>query len=296
MPGFPFVTRDLHRYTIWTKVKGVPHKVLQKLVDRDGIQRGVSPDLKEAFVIDKATAQRYHLEKGKLRKVLTGGKQVKRYFIETSDLVLIYTVHDDNFKELPNIKEFIDGFKSKITCKEVIEHKHSIYSLHRPRSESIFLKDKKVLGVITEDEIVVALDEDNCFATDGLFLFGVQEYINIKYLIGILNSRLFVFLYRLLAQEEDRVLSQVKPTTIGQLPIRCINFSSRADKARHDRIVKLVERMLELHKELAKAKSDNDKTLLQRQISSTDRQINTLVYDLYGLTNEEVKLVEESVK
>lgn len=296
MPGFPFVTRDLHRYTIWTKVKGVSHKVLQELVDRDGIQRGVSPDLKEAFVIDKATAQRYHLEKVKLRKVLTGGKQVKRYFIETSDLMLIYTVHDDNFKELPNIRVFIDGFKNEITCREVKEHKHSIYSLHRPRSESIFLKDKKVLGVITEDEIVVALDEEKYFTTDGLFLFGVQDNINIKYLMGILNSKLFVLLYRLLAQEEGRVLSQVKPTTIGQLPIRCINFSNRTDKARHDKIVKLVERMMELHKQLAKAKSDNDKTLLQRQISSTDRQINSLVYVLYGLTSGDIKLAEGSIQ
>jgi hypothetical protein len=45
---------------------------------------------------------------------------------------------------------------------------------------------------------------------------------------------------------------------------------------------------------VSQAKSDHDKTLLQRRIDATDRQINRLVYDLYGLTKDEIRLVEES--
>ena len=51
--------------------------------------------------------------------------------------------------------------------------------------------------------------------------------------------------------------------------------------------------MLELHKQLASAKTDHDKTIIQRQINATDRQIDQLVYELYGLTDEEIKIVEE---
>jgi hypothetical protein len=40
-------------------------------------------------------------------------------------------------------------------------------------------------------------------------------------------------------------------------------------------------------------KTDNERTLLQRQIAATDRQIDQLVYELYGLTDEEVRIVEE---
>jgi len=57
-------------------------------------------------------------------------------------------------------------------------------------------------------------------------------------------------------------------------------------------MVSLVERMLDMHKRLAKAKAPDDKTKLQRQIDATDQEIDHLVYDLYGLTEEEIAIVE----
>jgi len=60
---------------------------------------------------------------------------------------------------------------------------------------------------------------------------------------------------------------------------------------RHDRMVALVERMLELHKRRAAARTPADRELYQRQIEATDREIDRLVYELYGLTEEEVAVV-----
>jgi predicted nucleic acid-binding Zn-ribbon protein len=57
-------------------------------------------------------------------------------------------------------------------------------------------------------------------------------------------------------------------------------------------MVQLVEQMLTLHKQLPEAKTAHEQTLLQRQIDATDRQIDKLVYELYGLTEEEIKIVE----
>jgi hypothetical protein len=56
----------------------------------------------------------------------------------------------------------------------------------------------------------------------------------------------------------------------------------------------LVEQMLDLHKRLAVEQVPHVKTALQRQIEATDRQIDALVYELYGLTNEEIAVVEEA--
>jgi len=296
LPGVLFVTSNPSQYAIWTKVRNVPHQHLSDLVDEDGIQRGVSPDLKDAFLVDSQTANSLRLETHKLRRVLTGGKHVKRYFINRPDLLLIYTNRKDNFQELENIRAYIDRFKSRITCKEVQQHKHPLYSLHRPREERIFLKKQKLFGVITEDEIVLALDEERTFATDGLYLFGVRDTTEIKYVMGILNSRLFVVVYRLLTLESGRVLAQVKPRVLAQLPIRTIDFSDPTDKARHDRMIDLVETMLKLHKQLAAAKTSHEKSLIQRQIDATDKQIDQLVYELYGLTDEEIRIVEEGTK
>ena len=70
------------------------------------------------------------------------------------------------------------------------------------------------------------------------------------------------------------------------------DFTDPTDKSRHDGMVELVERMLELHKSLPLAKTDHDKTLLQRQITATDHQIDKLVYELYGLSDDEIGIVE----
>ena len=57
-------------------------------------------------------------------------------------------------------------------------------------------------------------------------------------------------------------------------------------------MVKLVEQMLELHKRLTACKSQSDQELYQRQIDATDREIDKLVYDLYGLSEQEIAVME----
>ena len=79
---------------------------------------------------------------------------------------------------------------------------------------------------------------------------------------------------------------------LEQLPIRTIDFSDPADVARHARMVALVEQMLALHQRRAAAQTPHEQGVLQAQIDATDRQIDRLVYELYGLTEEEVRIVE----
>ena len=116
---------------------------------------------------------------------------------------------------------------------------------------------------------------------------------NDLFLLGILNSKLiWLFLKRTCsvlgdADKRGRLLQQ--KIYIEKIPIRTINFSDPADKARHDRMVALVTQMLDLNKKLQDAKLDHEKTLLSRQVEATDASIDTLVYELYGLTEQEIK-------
>jgi hypothetical protein len=79
---------------------------------------------------------------------------------------------------------------------------------------------------------------------------------------------------------------------VSQIPIRPINLSDPFDVNRHDRMVLLVDLMLSLNKQLAEARTSHEQTLLKRQIKATDDQIDQLVYELYGLTEEEVRIVK----
>jgi hypothetical protein len=113
---------------------------------------------------------------------------------------------------------------------------------------------------------------------------------SVPFALGILNSRIISWLYvstSMIAQKDD--FPQVYISALAALPIPAY------DKVRHDRMVAPVEQMLSLHKELAAAKTPDAKTVLQRQIEATDKQIDRLVYELYGLTEEEVKIVEGKV-
>ena len=96
----------------------------------------------------------------------------------------------------------------------------------------------------------------------------------------------------MLNPEKGEALAQVKKVHVEQLPIRTIDFTDAKDKARHDTMVELVEAMLSLNKQLVAAKTAHEKTALQRQIDATNRQIDNLVYELYGLTDDEIKIVE----
>ncbi len=291
IPNYLFVTTNAKHFLIINKILKGQVKNLSEFVDEDGIQRGVSPDLKEAFLVTAKQVKQFKLEKTHLKNVLTGGKQVKRFHINYPDLQLIYTKRDTDFKSIPNICSFINQFKSKITCKEVKEGKHSLYALHRAREEKIFTKPEKLVGVITEDEIIVSIDNNKTFVTDGLYLFGVKD-IDTKYLMGILNSKFFVFLYRLTTMESGRALAQVKPTVLTEMPIRFIDEKNKDDKSLHEEIIRNVDSLLKLYPEISVSRLQTKTEQLEKRVEHHVSRIDEIVYQLYELTPDEIKIVE----
>jgi hypothetical protein len=116
---------------------------------------------------------------------------------------------------------------------------------------------------------------------------------SMKFLLGILNSRLISFLYPFVS---NKLVAQAFPRLsvgdVKRLPIAAIDVKNRTDKSRHDKLVMLVDKMLGLMPKLRAATSDSEKAPLQNAVTATDQQIDALVYDLYGLTPEEIALVE----
>ena len=115
---------------------------------------------------------------------------------------------------------------------------------------------------------------------------------DLRYVLGLLNSSAMSRYYRLITLSFGRVMAQTNIETILQLPLRAINFDISADVAYHDKMVALVERMLALHYALQSA-SKTDQAALEQQIAEADAEIDALVYELYGLTGEEIAIVEE---
>jgi hypothetical protein len=137
--------------------------------------------------------------------------------------------------------------------------------------------------------------EDTVITNKNLYVIKPTGKEAVPYVLGIINSRLISRLY--LAQVSQATKDDFPQVTIRDilgLPFRPIDFSDPTDKTLHDQMVELVEQMLQLNKQLAEAKEPQTKTVLQRQIETTDRQIDRLVYELYELTGDEIKIVEGS--
>jgi hypothetical protein len=128
--------------------------------------------------------------------------------------------------------------------------------------------------------------------TGGFGLTTDQRQGSLKYITGLLNSRVLDWYFKRVSTSFHGGYLAANKQFLIQLPMRVIDLLDNNDKAKHDKMVALVERMMDLHDRLAKAKAPDDKTKLQRQIDATDHEIDRLVYDLYGLTEEEVKIVE----
>jgi len=160
------------------------------------------------------------------------------------------------------------------------------------------LNGSKIIYRQTADSIVATIDNHPYLVDKTLHAVRIKDAsakdFSLEYLLGILNSKLATYVYRDFAKEEGRLFAQVKTFIMKELPIRQIDFTNQSEKQAHDNIVAHVEKILELNKKLAPIReiySDEREELL-KEIAKTDKEIDSLVYDLYGLTEAEIKIVE----
>jgi len=194
------------------------------------IQRGISADYSKAFLVNERTIQEKKLERDICNPVITG-HNVSRFSLEYDDEYIIYLTRNDNIKNYPNAEKHLEGFKGRITCREVMDGKHPWFALHRPRDPSIFRK-VKLVGLTTSDRLNLTVDFGELFAMDNLYLIHLRSHHVRTYycILAILNSCLLSYIYRSLAQEEDRVLPQVKAENLYALPIYRISFVTPSEE------------------------------------------------------------------
>ncbi len=143
-----------------------------------------------------------------------------------------------------------------------------------------------------------ALDESGEYAFTSGYGITLKSQVaeSPEYILGLLNSRVLDFYLKSISTTLRGGFFRYFTQFVERLPVCPINFSNPVDRARHDHLVELVQRMLDLHKQLATARIPDDKQRLQRQLAATDQQIDALVYELYELTAGEIQLVEEATQ
>jgi hypothetical protein len=114
---------------------------------------------------------------------------------------------------------------------------------------------------------------------------GVEE--DIRYLLGLLNSKLLTFRFRGLGKLTGHNMWEAFDNSIGELPIRRINFAIDEERARHDEVVRLAQDLEQATIAARGTLSASDRSLAARRVEALIEQLDEVVLDLYGITSAE---------
>ncbi len=225
-------------------------------------------------------------EEEKIIKPFYTTNELTRYYGNPANsLWVIYTTTETikYIKDYPHIKAHLDKFKSVITSD------FKPYGLHRAREERFFLGEK-IISLRKTQRPCFTYTDFPCYVSQTFFVLKPGD-INLKYLVAILNSKIAHFWFDKKGKKQGNAL-QIDKAPLLELPIRTINFTNPSEKAIHDKLVSLVDRMLELHKKKNSLLLSAERDKIEREIAVTDEKIDNIVYGLYGITEEERKIIE----
>ena len=116
--------------------------------------------------------------------------------------------------------------------------------------------------------------------------------LDTKFILAILNSKLISwYAYRFIYSKAIMTMQFDNPTT-SRIPMPSVDLTKKSDKEVHDKLVKLVDNIIAINKKLVGENNPNTKEILERQVRALDGEIDRLVYGLYGLSDNEIRIIE----
>ncbi len=315
----------------WSFVVGKGGRLLEKLdrypVNLGAIARifvGVQTDADDVFILEairsrrqqvlcrsKFTGKEHWFESGHLKPFLKGSLNIQRYQLRDVTKLLLFPYRTVGAKSalIPR-QEYEEQFP--LTWAYLLECKARLTARNKGKMGTEwygYVYKKNHTRMCHPKLLVPSIGKGSCFAADleGTYTFvgsgggggggyGISlnddEAISSFYVLGLLNSHLLSHYLQIISTPFRGGYIALNRQYIERLPIRPIEFDDPADVALHDKMVMLVERMLDLNKKKAAERNPNILKQIETQLTATDRQIDRLVYELYGLSAEEVAIVE----
>jgi hypothetical protein len=291
----------------------VAAKIFQGLVtgaDPVFIMKSVS----ETEYKSATTGKLYHIEAELMHSLCKGSVNLRRYHISeiTKSILFPYKLVNGKAEilsvqelhtQFPNAWAYLKENRQKLEAREGGKWKHDKwYAFGRSQNLSE-MEQEKILTPSIANRTSFTVD-----TTDHYYFVGSgggggggygitlkDEYLTLTYfyILGLLNSKLLDWFLKQSSSPYRGGYYSYNRQYIENIPICLIDFSNPSEKAQHDKLVALVDNMLELQKKHHETRMERDKELYERQIKMVDAQIDRLVYDLYGLTEEEINEVDE---
>ncbi len=295
----------------WTLADAAQLKLLEKLKSKSvrlldlpaDMSRGSSSGDDEVFVVE---ANGHGLESDILRTPLFAS-DFNRYLFAPEDkwqIIFPYVAEKDGFRLMTNAelqKKFPKAFarlqENAGRLKERKQYKEW-FGYSAPRNLELHDRAQIAVPLLADGGLFALIPKSSrgtlCPMASGGFTvtIGAECALKPEFVLGILNSKLSFWFLRQISNVFRGGWITCTKQYFGELPIIRCDLKNTADKTRHDKLVALVDKLLGLMPKLRAATSEAEKATLQNAVTATDQAIDALVYDLYGLTPEEIALVE----
>ena len=272
------------------------------------INRGITTGLNDAFIIDKETKDKLLEEDYKnseIIKPLLRGKDIEKYNINYADFYLINSHNGKagkgaiDIENYPQIKKWLERFEPKLSKRA--DKGKTPFNLRNCAYLKEFEKKKIVWQRVTKEN-TFALAEKDTFILDSMaFLSNIEK--EKKYLLGILNSKLIYFYLNQYTHKYGNNGFLLSNQYVEKLPIKPYNNEIELEN-KVDLILENNKKLSSYKELLGRAKKNKkydeiidleklvEKT--QDEIKKLDYEINQMVYKIYELTVDEIKIIENS--
>lgn len=279
------------------------------------MSRGSSSGADNIFILKKVGNGRYKTKEGvsveleeELLRIPLYATDYGRYQfrpVSKERIIFPYKVSSNGYslideKELE--QNYPKAFNYLTSRKNELEERKDYkvwFAFSAPRN--LHLHDTaQIIEPLLADKGLYALLPENknqfCLMASGGFSISVSEHdISTNYVLGLLNSKALFWYLKSISNVFRGGWITCTKQYVGQLPIYRIDLTKPNEKFAHDEIARLVERILVLQKErltVTPLEAFDHARDLDREITDTDSKIDTLVYNLYGITEEEKKIIE----
>jgi hypothetical protein len=247
------------------------------------IYRGITTGYNTAFIISEDVKNKLiKIDKNnaEIIKPLLQGRNIKKWFYSKSNIYLLQTGFDKNIKsDFPHLFFHLSSYEKELKKRD--DQGKNWWNLRACKYYSDFVKDKIIWG-LTADKWAFAYDDKKHYLPSNGYILTSDGGLSLKYLLALLNSNLLRFYFSFIGIMTAGGAYTLKHETISALPVKEISEKEQQS------CVNLVDKILSIMKD-GDCLTNPSK---QAKVKEYEKQIDQLVYKLYELTPEEIKIVE----
>ena len=246
--------------------------------------RGVVTGLNRAFIITEEAKQNLLTKNPKISSIVKPylmGRNVKRWYSKQT-MYILYAFHGIEIEKYPEVVDYLMPYKSLLE-KRATSKNHKWYELQQPQTGIFHYYERpKIISTDIAKRCEFTFDNSGSYIDATLFCLPIDD----KYLLALLNSRLLEAYYKSISSTIRGGFLRFKKIYIEQLPVKITTESKRK------LFIDLIDKILAITRDEDYLQNQQKQT----KVKTLEQEIDQMVYQLYGLTEEEIAIITRNEK